>query len=205
MPRKTDKRIRLIEAATLLMHQQGYSLTTLADIAQEADVPLGNVYYYFKTKEAIGEAVIENRAKELHERLSMWEKNADVQARLRAFLQNEVDVAEVTARCGCPIGGLCQELAKQGGSLADAAAKLLNDTVEWSEKQFRALGYGEKARELSLQFIAAVQGIALLTNTFKDPKLTLKLTRSLEKEWFEGISIADESSVKVAEEEDALA
>ena len=56
MPRKTDKRVRLIEAAKVLIHQQGFHLTTLADIAQEADVPLGNVYYYFKTKEAIGEA-----------------------------------------------------------------------------------------------------------------------------------------------------
>ena len=64
MPRKTDKRIRLIEAAKVLIHQQGFNLTTLADIAQEADVPLGNVYYYFKTKEAIGEAVIEKRAAE---------------------------------------------------------------------------------------------------------------------------------------------
>ena len=49
MPRKTDKRVRLIDAAKVLIHQQGFNLTTLADIAQEADVPLGNVYYYFKT------------------------------------------------------------------------------------------------------------------------------------------------------------
>ena len=62
MPRKTDKRVRLIEAAKVLIHQKGFNQTTLADIAQEADVPLGNVYYYFKTKEAIGEAVIERRA-----------------------------------------------------------------------------------------------------------------------------------------------
>ena len=59
MPRKTDKRIRLIEAAMILIHQQSFNLTTLADIAHKADVPLGNVYYYFKKKEDIGEAVIE--------------------------------------------------------------------------------------------------------------------------------------------------
>ena len=44
MPRKTDKRVRLIEAAKELIHQQGFNLATLADIAQEADVPRGNVY-----------------------------------------------------------------------------------------------------------------------------------------------------------------
>jgi AcrR family transcriptional regulator len=33
------------------MYRQGASATTLADVAQAADVPLGNVYYYFKTKD----------------------------------------------------------------------------------------------------------------------------------------------------------
>src|SRR5580698_7645429 len=121
MPRKTDKRVRLIEAAKILIHQQGFNLTTLADIAQEADVPLGNVYYYFKTKDAIGEAVLENRAKELHERLQSWEQYSDLSARLSALLNFEIEQSETTARSGCPIGSLCQELAKQGGTLADAA------------------------------------------------------------------------------------
>ncbi len=138
MPRKTDKRIRLIEAAKVLIHQQGFNLTTLADIAQEADVPLGNVYYYFKTKEAIGEAVIEKRAAEYAEMLSRLDEIQDPASRLRAFVDTNVEELELIARYGCPIGGLCQELGKQGGSLADQAAKLLHDILEWSETQFRA-------------------------------------------------------------------
>ena len=181
MPRKTDKRVRLVEAAKYLIHKQGFNLTTLADIAQEADVPLGNVYYYFKTKDAIGEAVLESRAKELHERLHAWEQNSDLSARLLALLRFEIDEADNTARSGCPIGSLCQELAKQGGVLADAAAKLLNDTLHWSEKQFRGLGFGERATELASQLIASIQGTALLTNTFKDPKFTAKMTSQIEQ------------------------
>ena len=48
MARTSDKRVRLVDAAKALIHKQGFNLSTLADIAQEADVPLGNVYYYFK-------------------------------------------------------------------------------------------------------------------------------------------------------------
>src|SRR4029078_3659067 len=103
MPRKTDKRVRLIEAAKVLIHQQGFNLTTLADIAQEADVPLGNVYYYFKTKEAIGEAVIEKRAAELLEFLSKMDENGDPKARLLAFLHSATADLELTARFGCPV------------------------------------------------------------------------------------------------------
>src|SRR5277367_2099027 len=58
MPRtKTDSRARLIEAAVKVTYQHGFETTALADIAEEARVPLGNVYYYFKTKDEIGEAI----------------------------------------------------------------------------------------------------------------------------------------------------
>ena len=53
------KRHRLVAAASQLLHQQGAEATTLADIAEAADVPVGNVYYYFKTKDDIIAAVIQ--------------------------------------------------------------------------------------------------------------------------------------------------
>jgi len=204
MPRKTDKRDRLIMAARDLIHKQGFNLTTLADIAQDADVPLGNVYYYFKTKEAIGEAVIEFRAAELNERLQLWENNPDVRGRLSALIDYEMQQSDVTARCGCPIGGLCQELAKQGGSLAEAAATLLNNMVEWSEKQFRTLGSGEKSKELSLQFISLIQGMALMTNTFKEPRMTVKLGTVIEQ-WLDTVVSKKSSVGAVSQVEEAMA
>ncbi len=45
-----DKRTRLIETATKLAYGRGFRETSLADIAEAARVPVGNVYYYFKTK-----------------------------------------------------------------------------------------------------------------------------------------------------------
>src|SRR6266436_1961921 len=56
-----DKRSRLLSAAVELTYQNGFEATSLADIAREAKVPLGNVYYYFKTKDEIGEAIVELR------------------------------------------------------------------------------------------------------------------------------------------------
>ena len=54
--KKGEKRVRLTEAAETLFSQQGVHRTTLADIAQEAEVPLGNIYYHFRTKELLIEA-----------------------------------------------------------------------------------------------------------------------------------------------------
>ena len=61
MPKtKRDKRSRLIQTAAKLAYRHGFRTTSLADIAQAAEVPLGNVYYYFKTKDEIGEATLDN-------------------------------------------------------------------------------------------------------------------------------------------------
>lgn len=202
MPRKTDKREKLIGAAKVLIHQQGFNLTTLADIAQEADVPLGNVYYYFKTKDAIGEAVIERRAAEIAEYLRHLEENSDPRARLISLLHFTTEEMELTARFGCSIGGLCQELGKQGGTLADQAAKLLHDILSWSEAQFRTLGFGEKSNDLALNLVSSIQGMHLLTHTFKDPKLTVRQVK-MTQDWLEKLSSASQaksgSTSRVAE------
>lgn len=187
MPPKTDKRDRLIKAAKILIHRQGFNLTTLADIAEEAGVPLGNVYYYFKTKEAIGEAVIERRAAEMAEYLLRLEEVQDPFGRLLAMLSFNTEELELIARYGCPVGGLCQELGKQGGPLADQAAKLLHDMMHWAEIQFKAMGLGEKSAEYALSLVSSVQGILLLTHTFKDPKLVERQTVTVQ-EWLEKVT-----------------
>jgi TetR/AcrR family transcriptional repressor of nem operon len=187
MPRKTDKREKLIGAAKVLIHQQGFNLTTLADIAQEADVPLGNVYYYFKTKDAIGEAVIERRSAEIAEYLTKLEENTDPRARLISLLHCSTEEMELTARYGCSVGGLCQELGKQGGPLADQAAKLLHDMIAWSEAQFKSLGFSERSNDLAVYLVSSIQGMYLLTHTFKDPKLATRQAKMIQ-DWLEKLT-----------------
>ena len=177
MPRKTDKRVRLIEAAMILIHQQSFNLTTLADIAHKADVPLGNVYYYFKKKEDIGEAVIEKLATTYTELLKNLDEIASQPAdRLKALIKHTIssENLEQVARYGCSVGGLCQELSKQGGSLADRAAKLLHDLLQWSEAQFNSIGCGSESASFALTLISSIQGTYLLTHTFKDPQFSIR-------------------------------
>ena len=112
------KRTRLIEAANKLIHQQGFNQTTLADIARESEVPLGNVYYYFKTKEEIGSALIEHRADFYRGVIESWNQLPDPKQRLVALIQMVSGERETLAQSGCPIGSLCQELHKDGGVLA---------------------------------------------------------------------------------------
>src|SRR5580700_5016943 len=47
---KTDKRSRLIQTAVKLAYRHGFRTTSLADIAEAAKVPVGNVYYSSRRK-----------------------------------------------------------------------------------------------------------------------------------------------------------
>ncbi len=122
-------------------------------------------------------------------------EDADIRNRLLSLLQFSVEDLEVIARYGCPVGGLCQELGKQGGALADQAAKLLHDLLSWCEAQFRSLGFGEKSADLALNLVSSIQGIYLLTHTFKDPKLSIRQAKLLQ-EWLEKLIAGVRSGTK---------
>jgi TetR/AcrR family transcriptional repressor of nem operon len=169
MARRNDKRERLVEAADTLFHQQGVSNTTLANIATLAEVPLGNVYYYFKSKDSIILAVIERRKKQLSALFADWNNRADVKSRLAALVEYAASQAEVSSKFGDSLGSLCQELGKLGGSIGQSASSLMNEIILWCEKQFKSLGKtDEDASKLALNLVASLQGIHLITLTFKD-------------------------------------
>jgi AcrR family transcriptional regulator len=154
------------------VHQQGFNRSTLADIAERAEVPLGNVYYYFKTKDAIGEAVVARYAARYQQFRADWERHDDPRRRIAAFIDTNVAERAVLADYGCPIGTLNAELHKQASPLADHAGGIFADLLTWLAEQFRALGRSAKrARVLAVHVLSAVQGMALLAHVFNDPDL----------------------------------
>jgi len=179
------KRERLVEGARQLLHAQGVENTTIADIADAADVPVGNVYYYFKTKDELVGAAITAHAEEVVASLAELEQHRTPKARLKAFVRLLAEQRELTARYGCPQGSLCSELDKRDDETSRLCAQLLRLPIEWAERQFRAMGRRDAA-ELAVALIAAYQGIALLTNTFRDPQLMSREARRLER-WIESL------------------
>ncbi len=83
-----DKRTRLIETATKLAYGRGFRETSLADIAEAARVPVGNVYYYFKTKEELAEAVVERRLEEFRASREEMDRLSSPKERLFAFVDS---------------------------------------------------------------------------------------------------------------------
>ena len=175
-----------MSAACRVLHEQGVESTTLADVAAASGIPVGNVYYYFKTKDDLIGAVIDAHAADLRAALAGLERHRTPRARLQAFIRMLAEQRDTVARHGCPHGSLCSELDKRDLALSDHCADLLRILIEWSEEQFRALGCRDP-RDLAVALIAAYQGIALLTNTLRDPDLMTREVRRLGR-WIDAVS-----------------
>jgi AcrR family transcriptional regulator len=183
---KHDKRERLVAAARRVIHQQGVEKTTIADIARAADVPVGNVYYYFKTKDQLVAAAIDGHTRDVQSVLRSLERHRTPRARLKALIRELISQRELVADYGCPLGSLCSELDKRTDGLDDTCSELLRLPVEWAEQQFRSMGRRD-ARDLAVALIASYEGIALLTNTFRDPELMTREGRRLER-WIDALT-----------------
>jgi AcrR family transcriptional regulator len=168
---EADKRTRLVESAVKLVYEQGFEETSLADIAKDAGVPLGNVYYYFKTKEELGEALIDQLAAAQDAAFAQFEKKSDPRARIDAVLQTYLKVRDAVARSGCQLGSLSTELHKKGGDLAGKSTQLYDKLLTWLAAQFRLLGKEDAvARDLAAHLVSSMEGASLLTHTFNDDR-----------------------------------
>src|SRR5258708_13890944 len=85
---QVDKRTRLVETAMKLAYRRGFRETSIADIAEAAHVPLGNVYYYFKTKDELGEAIVERRLAEFRALRDEMDRLSSPKERLFAFVES---------------------------------------------------------------------------------------------------------------------
>ncbi|MFC8826648.1 TetR/AcrR family transcriptional regulator [Streptomyces sp. NPDC057137] len=188
--RAADKRRRLTAAAAQVLHEQGVERTTLADIARAADVPLGNVYYYYKTKDELVRAALSEHSTHLDELTHSLDELPDPRDRLKALIEVWISSRDVAARYGCPTGTLAVELDKRGdGTLDTEAGAVIQRLVDWTGHQFRALGL-PAPDDLAITLVAAYQGMSLLANALRDPSImTREGTRLLR--WLDSLNAPD--------------
>jgi len=180
------KRDRLIASAVELVYRDGVERPTLVQIAEAADVPPGNVYYYFRTKDELIQAVIESRAAQVTDLLGTLDRRRTPAARLKALARNWLEFRDMVAAQGCPLGTLSVELNDHGEDLGRQSEKLFAPLIDWSEDQFREMGC-RNAREQALTLISTVQGAALLSCVFSDTEILASQVHRLER-WIDSLA-----------------
>lgn len=182
-----NKRDRLVHSAAELFYHKGMASTSLADIASHAEIPIGNVYYYFKTKEELALAALEKRKHAMgmaYEKLE--ESISDPRERLIQAIDFFESIAEEYTRYGCPIGKTIMDSHDPEDKIWKAASTIFEDFIGWTAEQFTRLGYEADAKKLALTLIAGIEGAAVLAKAFQDKTIMHSELERLE-EWIKHI------------------
>ncbi|MET9068929.1 TetR/AcrR family transcriptional regulator [Streptosporangium sandarakinum] len=162
-------REQIVEAADRLFYQRGYEHTSFADIAAAVGLSRGNFYYHFKSKDAILDAVIEARLAGTRQMLEQWENEQPTpEGRILRFVEIVLTNGPDIQQYGCPVGTLNTELAKLDHTMLGQARGLFTLFRDWLREQFTQLGHAEQADDLAMHVLAFSQGVAVLSNAFRD-------------------------------------
>lgn len=154
----SNKRERLVQAATDLFHRRGYAGVSLSDVARESGVLQGNIYYYFKTKRSLAIAVLEAWQRKVSTFLTSLEETHDPRERVITFLEMANSNGEMYTELGCPIANLSHDLLSDGENLSPAPC-VYQVHLTWLQMQFETIGYPAKEAELqSQQLLSELQG-----------------------------------------------
>ncbi|MEM1047601.1 MAG: TetR family transcriptional regulator [Pseudomonadota bacterium] len=166
MARKSDKKDRLVHAAADLFWEKGFDATSLADIAKSAGIPLGNVYYYFKTKVHIARAVADLFVTQSRELVHELDRQAGSPAeRLDRFIDILDTLTDARTRRGCPIARGAADFKRHDPQAAAQSADALSVLTAWLETTLREAGRsGPEAR--ARQMITAWQGAIALSHAY---------------------------------------
>jgi TetR/AcrR family transcriptional repressor of nem operon len=113
MAKESPKR-SIIKHGASLVHTKGFNNTGLADILKAAGVPKGSFYFYFKSKDDFGLAVLDYYWSYIQDMIDTHcsDKGVPPLERLARFMDLYHDHFETMGfRCGCPIGNLMQEMS----------------------------------------------------------------------------------------------
>lgn len=171
-------RDQILDAAARLIHLRGYHCTSLDDVLRDSGVGKGNFYYYFKSKEDLGYAIIDRIVQGFVQRTlepAFADSGADPVKQLHGFLDRVLD-SQRERNCvgGCPMGNLASELSDVHEGFRQRLAEIFS---EWRVCLAEALTRGKARGGLradldparAAQFlVAALEGAILMSKVTRD-------------------------------------
>jgi len=171
-------RAAILTAAKRLMLIKGYNATSLDDLLGASGVGKGSFYHYFKSKEDLGYAILDDIVTSFVERTldpCFADPDGHPIAQIRCFLDRVVEAQRERACVGgCPLGNLASEMSDIHEGFRGRLAGVFS---VWRERLTLALrdaqrrgDVGNDCRvEVVAQFlVASLEGAILMTKVSKD-------------------------------------
>lgn len=153
---------RILDAAFSLFQEQGYTATSVHEIARGASVTAGALHHHFTTKKSLGLAVVEERvSKALDETwLQQLRSGSDAREAVLSLFQSLADELDQQGSVrGCPVNNLALELSFQDTEFRSALAGIFS---LWRVALAQALGGEPRAEALATLLIASYSGAMAL-------------------------------------------
>lgn len=173
----TDTKDKLLQIGAKYIHLKGFNNTGLQEVLKEANVPKGSFYFYFKSKEEFGLALIDVFISFFEKSLgySLSDKSLSGLQRIKAFLYTTTDILkENNFTGGCPIGNLSLEM---GDLNENFRLKLSAAFSKMEEKIFECLKDAQSAKEIN-QSIDIRTSAAFIINSWEGAIVRAKAEKS---------------------------
>lgn len=118
-----NTRDKLIATSIQVMAVKGFNNTGIAEILAEVKVPKGSFYHYFKSKDDLGFAIIEQYGQQMRQGLEnhLATTQGSALSKLKGYFTQILAFFEGNfCACNCLLGNLGQELAMQNPAMRDA-------------------------------------------------------------------------------------
>lgn len=175
MARDQRNRDKILQAAVGLFHRYGFRPTSLDEILDKSGVSRSNFYYYFRSKEDLGYAVLARQVERFDASVIHGVLADEARpARERLVLLFRVVAEELRAaafRDGSPFGNMAAELCGVHPKFRSRLSAFFRRWEEAVERCVRdGVARGEfrsdvAARRLATALVGQIEGAALLTKT----------------------------------------
>jgi TetR/AcrR family transcriptional repressor of nem operon len=176
---RTETRATIIGIASQLLRVNGYDGTGIDAVLKQAGVPKGSFYHYFKSKDELGLAIIEDAACELATKLEKHLGDAALTplGRLRGYFESAI-VAQRRSECtrGCLFGTLGLELASKNARLR---RRIAEEFTRWKERVAACLRQAQQAGELGADHDTA-ELAGFILSAWEGAILRAKVAKSVE-------------------------
>lgn len=167
---------KLISASLQLMLSRGYSATSVDDICSAAQVSKGSFYHFFKSKEELGLAMLDDFFRQSREATmaGSFNQELDPVERLRGYLYFIEENAETFWEKGCILGNFANELSNTHPIMRERVSLILQRVTESMAERFAPIQQKYPDREelsairLAELLVSLIEGALVLSRAHDD-------------------------------------
>jgi len=178
---------KVLKTARELFYLNGYNNTSIDDILKTSKIKKGNLYFHFRSKEALGYAVIDSYLAEEAEMIDriLSGPGRPMERLYRLFDSSRQHLSKQGCRGGCPIGNFALEMSDIHNGFRKKINAVFDAWCDRLEKLLREAKQGGELppsldpKALACFMVAVWEGGVMLVKTRKDPRILGDCIKSL--------------------------